>query len=338
MRIRHSKGCELCQLGAKMVLFVTGLCHRGCFYCPLSDNRRGKDDVYANERLVLTNADVLEEARSMDALGTGITGGEPLLKLDRVLDYLRLLKSEFGPAHHIHLYSSLAPFENTLDTLARAGLDEIRLHPPIKEWGDFSSSHYCEALEYAGKLGLQVGVEIPAIKPVPAIIEALKEFGGFLNFNELEFSETNYDAMIARGFVPLTSGYAAVGSREIALGIVSDEVPVYFCSSSSKDRIQLRERLKRKARRMARPFDEVTEDGTLVFGVLESVPSLEQLNGVSSKQYEVVNGEFITSWQVALQLAKNHPQLAKKARVVETYPDGMVVETTPLRNCIKPKT
>jgi uncharacterized protein len=338
MRIRHSKGCELCQLGAKMVLFVTGLCPRGCYYCPLSDHRRGNDIVYANERLVRNDNDVLEEARSMDALGTGITGGEPLLKLGRVQHYIRLLKSEFGPAHHIHLYSALAPSEHTLEALTRAGLDEIRLHPPIEEWDDFSLSRYCTALEYARKLGLQVGVEIPAIKPVPAIINALKEIGGFLNLNELEFSETNYDAMIVRGFVPLKSGYAAIGSREIALSNVSDEVPVYFCSSSSKDRVQLRERLKRKARRMARPFQEVTEDGTLVFGVLESVPSFEQLKGISSNQYEVVNGEFLTSRQLASQLVKNNPQLTENARVVETYPDGMVVETIPLRDCLKQKT
>jgi pyruvate formate-lyase activating enzyme-like uncharacterized protein len=338
MEIGHSKGCELCQLGAKMVLFVTGLCHRGCYYCPLSDHRKGKDVVYANERLVRNDADILEEAWSMDALGTGITGGEPLLKLDRVQECIRLLKSEFGQAHHVHLYSSLAPSECTLDALARAGLDEIRLHPPIDEWDDFPSSSYCEALAYAGKLDLHAGVEIPAIKPVPSIVEALKELGGFLNLNELEFSETNYDAMTARGFVPLKSGYAAFGSRETALEIVSDELPVYFCSSSSKDSVQLRERLKRKARRVARPFDEVTDDGTLVFGVLGSVPSFEHLKGISSQEYVVVNGEFLTSWQLALQLLKDHPQLTQKARVVETYPDGMVVEITPLGDCFKQKT
>jgi pyruvate formate-lyase activating enzyme-like uncharacterized protein len=68
------------------------------------------------------------------------------------------------------------------------------------------------------------------------------------------------------------------------------------------------------------------------------MPSLEHLRGVSSKEYVVRNGEFFTSWQLALKLATNYQQLAEQARVVETYPDGMIVETTPLRDCFKPKT
>ena len=34
------------------------------------------------------------------------TGGEPLLRLDYVLECIRALKHEFGPEHHIHLYSA----------------------------------------------------------------------------------------------------------------------------------------------------------------------------------------------------------------------------------------
>ena len=334
----YSKGCELCQLGAKMVLFVTGLCYRSCFYCPLSEHRKGKDAVYANERFVKCDTDLIVEARSMDALGTGITGGEPLLALARVLHYMKLLKSEFGPQHHIHLYSSLAPSGHTLRVLARAGLDEIRIHPPIEEWDNFASSQYCEALKYAKTLGLEAGVEIPAIKPVPAILNALKEVSGFLNLNELEFSETNYKAMTAAGFVPVESGYAAVGSRKMADEIANDEVPTYFCPSASKDSVQLRERFKRKARRLARPFDEVTQDGTLVFAVVESVPSFDCLSGILKGDYAIVDGEVHMSWQLALQLAKKNLVLAEAARVVETYPDGTVVEVTPLSYCLKPKT
>ncbi|MGQ9788780.1 MAG: radical SAM protein, partial [Candidatus Hadarchaeaceae archaeon] len=97
-------GCRLCVKGAKMVLFVTGLCRRHCFYCPLSDKRAGKDLIYANERPVKTVKDILDEARSMDALGTGITGGDPSLRFKRVLAYLRLLKAKLGRSHHIHMY------------------------------------------------------------------------------------------------------------------------------------------------------------------------------------------------------------------------------------------
>jgi len=334
----YSKGCELCQLGAKMVLFVTGLCYRNCFYCPLSDHRKGKDAVYANERLVRCDIDLIVEARSMDALGTGITGGEPLLVLTRVLHYMKLLKSEFGPQHHIHLYSSLAPSGFALRVLARAGLDEIRVHPPIEEWDNFASSQYSEALKYAKTLGLEAGVEIPAIKPVPAILNVLKEVSGFLNLNELEFSETNYKAMTAAGFALLESGYAAVGSRKMADEIANDEVPTYFCPSASKDRVQLRERFKRKARRLARPFDEVTEDGTLVYGVVESVSSFDCFTSIPEDDYAIVNGELHVSWQLALELAKKNPALAEAARVVETYPDGTMVEVTPLSYCLKPKT
>jgi uncharacterized protein len=338
MWTEYSKGCELCQLGAKMVLFVTGVCHGTCFYCPLSARRKGKDVAYANERLVQCDADVIEEACQMDALGTGITGGEPLLKLARVIHYVKLLKSEFGAEHHVHLYSALAPSERTLAVLARVGLDEIRLHPPIDEWEHFSSSPHHVALKRAKALSLNVGIEIPAIKLVPAIVEALQELGGFLNLNELEFSETNYSAMVARGFVPRESDYAARGSCEIAEQIVAGAPLAHFCSSASKDSVQLRERLKRKARRLALPFQEVTEDGTLVYGILESGRSLSSLANLSSDQFAVVNGTLLTSWRLALELVANQPELAEKARIVETYPDGMVVEVTPLNDRLKPKT
>ena len=94
--------------------------------------------TYANEKLVLSDEDVLAEVRAIGASGTGITGGDPLGVIDRTEHYVRLLKSEFGPSHHIHLYTH-EPNAAKLERLARAGLDEFRLHIPHYLWGPLQS-------------------------------------------------------------------------------------------------------------------------------------------------------------------------------------------------------
>uniref|UniRef100_UPI0031F2E610 radical SAM protein n=1 Tax=Haloplanus halobius TaxID=2934938 RepID=UPI0031F2E610 len=128
-----SKGCEQCAKGGKMVLFVYGYCdQRDCFYCPLGENRKNVDTVYANERQVESDEDVLTEAHRMDALGTSITGGEPQEALDRTCHYLSLLKDEFGEDHHTHLYTGITGGRENMRRLSEAGLDEIRFHPPLE--------------------------------------------------------------------------------------------------------------------------------------------------------------------------------------------------------------
>jgi pyruvate formate-lyase activating enzyme-like uncharacterized protein len=141
-----TNGCLCCKEGAKMVLFVTGLCPRDCFFCPISDERKNNDVLFANEQLILTDAALLKQARGMNAKGTGITGGEPLLKYDQVIHYITLLKKEFGKDHHIHMYTSMAPTDASLQGLAAAGLDEIRFHPPHDEWEKLEGSEYEKAL------------------------------------------------------------------------------------------------------------------------------------------------------------------------------------------------
>jgi len=95
-----NQGCTLCYQGAKMVLFLTGKCNRSCWYCPISDERQGKDIVWANDRIVTSDADLIEEAENMSALGTGVTGGEVFLKPEKLVHYCSLLKEHFGPDHH----------------------------------------------------------------------------------------------------------------------------------------------------------------------------------------------------------------------------------------------
>ena len=263
-----------------MVLFVTGVCRFRCFYCPVSPNRNQFDVTYANERRVESDADVIAEARAIGAGGTGITGGDPLGFVDRVEHYVRLLKSEFGAEHNIHLYTH-EPNPEKLRRLAGAGLDEFRLHIPHYLWGSLSGAGgaYRAVLEAAPAWGIQRGVEIPVLPEKEAelrrLLVALDEIGvDFVNLNELEFSETNEDKLHERGYrVDPRNGWGVRGSRAVAERVVREmrlSVPVHYCSSRFKDGVQLKQRLLRRAERTAPAFAERTPDGTVVLGIVES--------------------------------------------------------------------
>jgi pyruvate formate-lyase activating enzyme-like uncharacterized protein len=323
-----SGGCILCYQGAKMVLFVTGRCHRTCWYCPLSRERKGQDVVYANDRRVLSPSDILEEAGKMSALGTGVTGGEPLLELDRVVEYCRLLKETFGPDHQIHLYTALAPNEDVLRRL-QGLVDEIRLHPPPEVWPCILESDYARAALRARGMGFAVGIEVPALPGVEHLAAALPLLD-FLNLNELEWGETCAPAMRERGFEPVDGLHNAVrGSRAWAEPLLSDP-KVHFCSSVFKDSVQLRERLKRIAANTARQFEEVTDDGTVVYGVLEPLGPVDAfLQRLENNEYEVIDGRIETAWWMLAEGGAD--ELPGKRYIVERYPNnGMIVEVTPL--------
>ncbi|MCL7412108.1 MAG: radical SAM protein [ANME-2 cluster archaeon] len=333
-------GCKFCRDGAKMVLFVTGLCHRDCFYCPVSEEKRQNDVTFANERPVFSNEDILCEAHSMGAQGTGITGGEPLLVLGRVLDHIRLLKHEFGPEHHIHLYTAGTPSREMLEQLYSAGLDEIRFHPGLDIWDRLEGSDHATSVEDAKNVGLDVGIEIPSLPGLHHVAVFALAHSIFLNLNELEFSPTNLNAMEQQGFSPVDDeGCAVAGSRQTAEAIVEScsGLHVHFCSSSFKDSVQLRKRLLRTARTTAREFDEVTPDGTLLYGVVEGEVEritglLEQLD-VPRDLYACKHGRVELGWWVLEDITD---EIASEfsAWYEECYPtyERMVVEKTPLDN------
>ncbi len=261
------EGCRLCTQGAKLVLFATGLCSRNCYYCPLSPQRKGKDLVLANERPVNNDQDILEEARVMDALGTGITGGDPMVVPERTLRVLSLLKSEFGSSHHVHLYTAETGIGNdVLGALGKRGLDELRFHARL--------SHR-DVISRAVAAGLNVGVEIPSI---PGEAERMKRVASmadrcgckFMNLNELEVCSTTAEAFRERGLRVVSDESSALeGSLEDALEVAdfcqdSTSLDVHVCPSSLKDRFQLRNRLGRMAKNVLKPYEAVDEDNLLV--------------------------------------------------------------------------
>jgi Uncharacterized conserved protein related to pyruvate formate-lyase activating enzyme len=100
-----AKGCDMCLVGAKAVIFITGLCRYRCFYCPVDRERFGRDVIYVNDVRADTVGDVVREVAASGAAGVAITGGDPLEVPERVVEVSSALKREFGRGFHIHLYT-----------------------------------------------------------------------------------------------------------------------------------------------------------------------------------------------------------------------------------------
>lgn len=289
--------------GMKLVYFATGLCGRSCFYCPLSQERKRKDVTYADEVLVNSLEDVINEAKLIEARGVGITGGDPILRVDRVVETLRTLKEMFSKDLHVHMYTTTQPYvnEHSLDKLLNAEIDELRFHPNLEV------DDQLLPLKLASDMGFKVGIEIPAIpgfedKILKIIDKARKLGASFVVINELEMTESNAAMLQIRGLKLKDGSASAVeGSWEVAMllleGVEEMGLNGHFCPAYIKDSVQLRNRLRRKAKNIAMPHETITRDPLLVKGVIEPPEGvsleevLESLRSIAPNLYFYVNSK-----------------------------------------------
>jgi len=339
------KGCMLCERGAKMVLLVTGQCASRCFYCPLSKEKKGKPVFYANERRIESVDQALEEASLMSALGTGITGGDPFEAMDRTVESIRTLKKRFGKAHHIHLYTS-QPDKRKIAKVAKAGLDEIRFHPPVALWSKLDSSKFAAAVKLARRSGMVVGLELPVIPGRAADLVAAISFADsagadFVNLNEFEFSETNWRSLRSMSLdVKSDISSAVKGSQELAHDLLrlDASVPLHYCSAAFKDGIQMRRRLLRRARNVRMPHEILTRDGTFLKGIIETDDFAAVAANIMNK-YDVpgkliFNNNKMRRLEIApWVLEEIANELDYPSFIIEEYPtaDRLEVERTPLK-------
>lgn len=285
-----TKGCVYCVEGRKLVLFITGICPRNCWYCPVADNKYQNDAVYANERPVKNIDEVIHEARITEAKGAGITGGDPLAKLDRTVEYIKGLKKEFGKNFHIHLYTSFDLVnEENLEKLFDAGLDEIRLHPDFNENEAFSvcrkSSRIFQhdedknwkRIEIVKKFKWKIGIEIPCIpdfrEKTFKLIEYFKDKVDFINLNELEAADTEHNGVFDKGYKAKDElSYGISGSEELGLEILQEylhtPLNIHFCTSRLKNAEQFGNRIKIRAKNVKKHYDIATNEGTLIRGAI----------------------------------------------------------------------
>ena len=335
-------GCKFCLKGAKAVLFLNGICqgpNHCSWYCPISEERKGKDITYADEIQMNSKEELLEEINKINAKGMSITGGEPLLELnlEKTLQYIRYVKLKKGKRFHIHLYTNGINFDESIaDELAKAGLDEIRFHPPKEKWDNIRN---------ALNKGMRVGAEVPVI-PDEDYIKYLEEFiiflnkigADFINLNEFEICFPNSESLKKRGFKLKEGSMASVvNSQETAFKLIkklysSVSLKMHFCSIMAKDYYQLKNRYLRRAKSIKLPFEVITEEGLLVFAQLEGKKkNLEEFHNILLSELTInqnliaFNGENI---KIPFYISIKNDFISL---LEEYHLQGYIVEMTPFR-------
>ena len=345
---RLPSGCQFCVEGKKLVLFITGKCSRKCYYCPLPESRKNKEVAYANERK-LSNvnaiAEAIEEAGLMSAKGMGITGGDPLLVVDRVCKYVRAFKKKFGKKFHVHIYlPTLLANEKNLGKLAKSGIDEVRFHPDFLNFDNPTvREREIGKINLANKYSWKVGCEIPVIPKTEdkmiLFAYSVRNYISFLNLNELETSVLNGRMFLKKKFV--IYGNAAVkGSKESALAVMKWAQrnlkncrlkQLHYCSARTKDFFQYKNRLKRMMEQVFRPYDRITTNGTLYRAALypKYKIKLENLREKLMKEFSIPSNlieidserkRILTSAEIAERLKNELKKMRLKVALVEELP------------------
>lgn len=342
---RLPKGCKYCEKGAKLVLLITGLCSRRCFYCPLSKRKKGKNLVFADEKKVKNDSEIIDEACLIDALGTGITGGDPMFVPEKTLRYIKLLKENFGKSHHIHLYTAGNFEKKWINKLDDFGLDEIRFHPPVYSWDKMKNTSCEKLIKKSLNTDMDVGVEIPAMpgyeNKIIVLAKHLDTLGAdFLNLNELEFSETNYDALNRMGFTVKKDISSAVkGSEKTAISVMKNldaDLSLHYCSSSFKDAVQLRNRIMRRAKNVSKKYDIITKDGTILKGIIEC-RKMKTVMKELMRNYKIPeNLIHVDNEKKRIEIApwvleKISKQLSYNCFIIEEYPTADRLEVERIR-------
>ena len=352
-----SPACEMCAAGSKMVLLITGLCPSSCFYCPLSAEKSGNDRIFADEWELETEEDtekLLLEAKSIDATGAGITGGDPLIVWKRTQRYITLLKDHFGSNFHIHLYTSGVKNAVKIPDLVSAGLDEIRFHPMLNTWGDMKKTQIADTIKKTVEANVDVAIEIPSIpgkqKEIFSLINWADDVGvNWFNLNELEFSETNAPSLKNKNYTLIDDISSAVKGSQITANNVLDmvikqdlDIGVHYCSSSFKDGIQLRNRIKRRAKNVAKKHEIISDDGTLLKGIiLSSKKPLKELYELIMQTYDIDDSHIVINKEknrielglwILEKIATDLKKQGFECYMVEEYPtaDALEVERIPL--------
>lgn len=185
----YSKGCQSCQEGKWLCIFLTYRCEANCYFCPAPF--KGQDKIvtaFGNHP-----STILSYLKNSAFKGISFSGGDCFLVFDRLLEWLKYFRA-YLPNYYFWAYTSgMNATLQKLNLLAENGLNEIRFNIAAT---DYDAPHTLEMINYSTELFEHVAVEIPSIRnDYQKLVEVLPTLDQmnveFLNLHEYILTPNN---------------------------------------------------------------------------------------------------------------------------------------------------
>ena len=146
---------------------------------------------------------------------------------------------------------------------------------------DYNTVNNLKIHRFSVNYDLPLEEKIIFIKNLEDFIIYLDEIGAdFINLNEFEYCFPNSKCLKDRGFNLREGTIASVKeSYEMAIDLITRisnkvSMKIHFCTIRAKDTFQLTNRYLRRAKKIKLPYEEITEEGLLLYGQIEGKKTL----------------------------------------------------------------
>jgi len=152
----HSRGCQSCQQGRWLCIFLTYRCDAHCAFCPAPFKQEDKIiSAFGDDPAI-----ILRFLKQRPFTGISFSGGECFLVFDRLLQWLKYFKKNLPDLYYWAYTNGLSANEAKLQQLADSGLHEIRFN--IAAAG-YDAPQVLQNIQLATRLFDHVAIEIPSI-------------------------------------------------------------------------------------------------------------------------------------------------------------------------------
>lgn len=291
---RLSRGCQLCQQGKWLCIFLTYRCNAGCHFCPapFNDDRISSSLGYQKE-------EILSYLKKTDFEGISFSGGDPLLVFERLLEWLAFFKKHL-PEYYYWVYTSgVSVTGRKMQQLSEGGMNEIRFNIAATGYLD---ENIWKIIKAARGIFPFVSVEIPSIerdfKSLVKALDKLESVGvDFLNLHEfilnnadIEFTNSQYSTFLLNEVIPLNYATSSIENTQKITDLVFKEgysFAINNCSMQKKESQMFQRRLKMGKLFNNPEYDKVLPDGTICnfYSVAGNLP-------VSELQVKFASSDF----------------------------------------------